>query len=104
MAVGLDGVFDVPDEGAEAEEGTVFIEFAKASEEGFYLAVFDHCEDCLGECGPGVGTVVGLAVGRASPLHGAEAREAAAVQARQRVDDGLVDGLVVCYEYRFHCL
>ena len=94
-----DGFLDGPDEGPEAEEGLVFVELAESAEEGFHLVVFHDGEDGLGQAGPGVGAVVGLTGLASASLHVAEGCEAATVGTGEGVDDELVVGLVVCYEY-----
>lgn len=99
----LDLAVDGPDEGAEAELGTVGVEGAEAVEDGVDAAVVDHGEDGAGDRGPGVGAVVGLAVDAAATGDALPGGEAPAVAALEDVDDFIVVCLVVGYKDGFHC-
>ena len=93
------GVFDIPDEGPQTEAGLLFIEGAETVEQGARLFVVDDGDHGGGKGGPGVGAVVGFPLEGSASLDGAECREASAGEMAQNLDDGLVVGLVVGYEY-----
>ena len=67
-----EGLFDCPDEGAEAESRLFFVEGAKTCQHLFHFGVFHDGDDGRGERRPCVGAVVGFAFHRAASLHGAE--------------------------------
>lgn len=60
MLCHLDALFDVPDEGTEAQEGIVDVEFAEAVQEGLHLLVLADGQNATVHGRPCVGAQMGL--------------------------------------------
>ncbi len=97
-----DSLFYVPDESAEAELGTVEVDFSQTFEHRGDAVVFNDGYYSRCHRRPGVGAVMRFTGGGTSSLHLLPGGESAAVVAFEDVDDAFVMGLVECYQYCFH--
>ena len=102
MCAGLDHLFDVPDEGPDADLFVAFVEFAHGEEQVFHLVVVDHGHDGVVHFGPSVGAAVRVAVEVAASLHILPEGESADGEYVEQVFHALGVGLIEYDEYAFH--
>lgn len=102
LSIFLDHLFDIPDEGSDADLLITLVEFADGEEEFIDLVVGDDGHDGVVEFGPGVGTPVRIADLMTTALHIFPKGETTDAKGVEHVLHTLVVGLVIYNQYTFH--
>lgn len=93
---------DMPHKSAQAELGSLIIEFTQAGKHRIHTAVVDHCNHGRCKRRPCVLAVVRLAVPAAAARNLIPGRESAAVHTLEHIYDSIIMRLVEGDENSFH--